>query len=223
MNISELLTEIKQEYKNHRNKENALAMKAYLKGKFSFFGIKKPLRNELLKPFLPALKNIPHSDQEAAVRWLWKQQERELHYLAFEILFRNRKFWNENILDLFEEMIITQSWWDTVDYIASTLLGYYFTKWPKRKVGKALQWSKNENLWLNRTAIIFQLKYGEKTDVDLLFKVMIPHLASTEFFHQKAIGWALRQYGYTDLKAVKRFVATHDLKPLSKREALKHA
>ncbi|MBK9540791.1 MAG: DNA alkylation repair protein [Bacteroidetes bacterium] len=222
MDIIKLLIQIKNTYKKQANPEIAEGMSAYMKDKFDFFGIKKPLRNDLLKAYLPQLKNIPASDQIKAAKWLWGQSERELHYLAFEILYRNRKLWTEEFIELFEELIVNKSWWDTVDYIASTLVGYYFEKWPKHKNKKAKQWARDKNLWLNRTAIIFQLKYKENTDLDLLFETILLHVHSKEFFLQKAIGWALRQYAYTDMLQVKKFVATQDLKPLSIREALKH-
>ena len=78
--------------------------------------------------------------------------------------------------------------------------------------------------WLERTAIIHQLGYKERTDEALLFHVCLTHAASTEFFHRKAIGWALRQYAKVSPDAVRIFVADHvdELSGLSKREALKH-
>ena len=46
---------------------------------------------------------------------------------------------------------------------------------------------------------------------------------SPEFFLRKAIGWALRQYAWTDPKEVVRYVKAHaELSGLSKREALKN-
>ena len=84
-----------------------------------------------------------------------------------------------------------------------------------------VRFSKNENMWLNRAAIICQLSYRERTNTDLLEMAIVPHLESKEFFHQKAIGWALRQYGKTNPQWVKDFVASHTLKPLSRREALR--
>jgi 3-methyladenine DNA glycosylase AlkD len=48
------------------------------------------------------------------------------------------------------------------------------------------------------------------------------HKNSTEFFIQKAIGWALREYAKINPEAVKNFVANTHLKPLSKKEALKN-
>ena len=43
------------------------------------------------------------------------------------------------------------------------------------------------------------------------------------FFIHKAVGWALRQYAWTDPAEVKRYVAAHpELPGLSQREALKN-
>ena len=216
-----ILSEINQLYYSNRNETISIGMKAYLKNKFDCYGIKKPDRDKLLKAYLPQLKNISMEDQFRAVKWLWKKPQRELHYLAMEILFRNKKQWTSDILSLFEEMVLSNSWWDSVDTIATTLIGHYFINWPEKKIKMVDKWSTHPDMWMNRTAIIFQMKYGNKTDVDLLFRAILPHLSSKEFFHQKAIGWALRQYSKTDAKTVAKFVSSHPLKPLSTREALR--
>lgn len=219
--LIKILSEINQVYYSNRNEPVSIAMKSYLKNKFECYGLKKPERNKLLKPYLSQLKNITMDNQVRAVKWLWKKPQRELHYLAMEILFRNKKEWTKDILSLFEEMVLSNSWWDSVDTIATLLIGHYFTKWPENKLKMTDKWSRHPNMWMNRTAIIFQMKYGKKTDVDLLFQAILPHLSSKEFFHQKAIGWALRQYSKTDAKTVVKFVSSHPLKPLSAREALR--
>tara|TARA_R110002126_G_scaffold18160_3_gene69801 strand:- start:972 stop:1217 length:246 start_codon:yes stop_codon:yes gene_type:complete len=77
-------------------------------------------------------------------------------------------------------------------------------------------------MWLNRSAILFQLGYKTKTDFDLLKKICLQHQVSSEFFIQKAIGWSLREYAKTNPEAVKNFVAVANLKTLSKKEALKN-
>ena len=76
-------------------------------------------------------------------------------------------------------------------------------------------------MWLQRTAILFQLKYKKKTDVPLLFHCITTMADSKEFFIRKAIGWALREYSKTDAEVVQSFVASTELSPLSVREALK--
>jgi 3-methyladenine DNA glycosylase AlkD len=51
-----------------------------------------------------------------------------------------------------------------------------------------------------------------------------PSLDSKEFFLRKAIGWALRQYAWTDPREIQRYIRAHDsrLSALSKREALRN-
>lgn len=66
------------------------------------------------------------------------------------------------------------------------------------------------------------MKYKEETNAELLFSNCEKWLGSKEFFIQKAIGWALRQYAKIDSEAVRVFVNSHTLAPLSRREALKH-
>ena len=52
--------------------------------------------------------------------------------------------------------------------------------------------------------------------------MIAPNLADTEFFIRKAIGWALREYARVAPDWVLAFASTHELSPLSRREALKH-
>jgi 3-methyladenine DNA glycosylase AlkD len=112
----------------------------------------------------------------------------------------------------------TKSWWDTVDVLASRVVG------PVAERPIIESWLTSGDLWLERTAILHQLGYGERTDADFLFRSCLTHAASTEFFLRKAIGWALRQYARVDPAAVRGFVAAHadELSGLSRREALKH-
>jgi 3-methyladenine DNA glycosylase AlkD len=51
-----------------------------------------------------------------------------------------------------------------------------------------------------------------------------PSLGSREFFLQKAIGWALRQYAWTDAAEIRKYVRLNRarLSNLSRREALKN-
>ena len=79
-------------------------------------------------------------------------------------------------------------------------------------------------MWLRRSAIICQLGAKADTDTALLATCIEANLGDREFFVRKAIGWALRQYAWTDPGWVHAFVAEHHdaLSPLSRREALKN-
>ena len=119
-------------------------------------------------------------------------------------------------------MITEKSWWDSVDTAAKYLLGEYLIAFPNETNKVIDRFSDSENMWLNRSAILFQLSYKQKTNADFLFRECIKHAHSKEFFIQKAIGWALRQFARHDPDWVRNFVAERPLAPLSKREALKH-
>ncbi len=184
-------------------------------------GIKSPQRKELTKSFI-AENGLPSKvELEKVVKGLWDLPEREFHYIAIDLVGKWAKKLEEKDLELLEYMIVNKSWWDTVDTTAK-YVGVFFKKHPELTKPTTLRWITSDNMWLQRMAIIFQLAYKKDTDVDLLFEYVLRKADSEEFFIQKAIGWALRQYAKIDAAEVKRFVEVTDLKPLSRREALKH-
>ncbi len=89
---------------------------------------------------------------------------------------------------------------------------------------KMLAWSRSKDLWKRRTAILCQLGFKAATDLELLYECIEPSLSSREFFLRKAIGWALRQYAWTDGAEVKRYTRLNRdrLSALSYREALRN-
>ena len=213
---------IKKDLAKAENPEYALQMSAYMKDLFPFLGIKKPLRGIISKPFFQKY-GLP--DQEAlkeVIRLLFDLDEREFQYLAIDLFARKIKSITKEDISFIEWMIVNKSWWDSVDIIASKFAGAYFLKHPDQMLSVTEEWNQSDNMWLRRSSIIFQLSYKEKTDSDMLFTYCLNCKNEKEFFIQKAIGWALRQYARTDADKVKKFVGKHDFAPLSKREALKH-
>ena len=82
----------------------------------------------------------------------------------------------------------------------------------------------DDNIWLRRVAIDHQLLRKEKTDTNLLEKILVNNLNHTEFFINKAIGWALRDYSKTNPQWVKDFIEKYknNMASLSIREASKY-
>lgn len=205
----------------HSDKEKAEGMSKYMKNRFAFLGISKPQRAELQKHFLAACKLLPMNELHEIALELWDMNEREYQYVCMEMLQSNKKKWNEDSLQLFVKLVALKSWWDSVDMIASNLIGMYCLPTHAKHVPTMQAFSKDENMWYNRVAVIHQLKYKQHTNEDLLVEVIYNCMHKNEFFIQKAIGWALRQYAYTRPDFVKRFVETNTLSNLAKREALK--
>jgi len=222
MEIDELVEELKIQMEAIRRTENSKAMSAYMKNLFPFLGIKKPVRETISKPWIKAIVKYEPQSYRQLISELWKLSEREYQYIAMELMWSARKFWQEDHVQLCENLVQDKSWWDTVDFLAARALGTYLQNKPELLVQKIKNWSDDPNLWINRTAILVQLKYKEKTNTELLLQAITPHLRSKEFFHQKAIGWALREYAYTDPAWVMKICDSMPLAPLSRREALKH-
>ncbi len=210
-----------KEFKNNANPTNAEPMAKYMKNLFPYLGIKTPERREITKKFFKE-KGLPEiSDLEEIIRDLWELPEREFQYFAIGLMVKLKEKVDKDIIKLYEYLTATKSWWDSVDGIATWLVGSLFRRFPEMIKPYTEKWMKSNNMWLQRTAILFQLGYKDKTDVKLLFKNIKKCMDSKEFFIRKAIGWALREYSKTDAKAVINFVENNELAPLSKREALK--
>ena len=215
------LASLTQLFEEGSNPENALAMRKYMRDQFEFLGIKSPQRKLLFKQFL-AENGLPDLAELAAIcRDLWALPAREYQYCGMDLLDKMQRKVTPEFVPLIEYMIVTKSWWDTVDLLASHAVGSMFTRFPGERDAQISRWRVSENMWLRRTTLLFQMLYKDKTDVDLLFALIEENQESTEFFIQKAIGWALRQYSKTDATAVLDFVNSHTLAPLSEREALK--
>jgi 3-methyladenine DNA glycosylase AlkD len=200
----------------------APAMRAYMKDMTPFLGISSPLRTAALRPVWKAVGKAPSArDLGDAATELFDRNEREFAYAALDLLGRNKKVMDEAFLvDVIEPLILTKSWWDTVDSLRSEAVGPLVARYPSL-LSVIHRWAASDNRWLVRSAIIHQLGYNDQTDVDLLFDLCRMHSHQTEFFIAKGIGWALRDYSYTDPDAVEEFIAITDLRPLSKREGMK--
>jgi 3-methyladenine DNA glycosylase AlkD len=204
------------------DKKNALAAKAYLRDQFSFLGIQTPQRRKILAAFIRQHGLLPKTDLHALMQLLWNKPEREFHYCALEIALKYKNKFDQNDLALFERLIVTNAWWDTVDVLAPKLCAAYFSIYPDQLQAVTQKWIASGNIWLIRSAIIVQLGAKEKTNESVLFSTIKAAATHPDFFVRKGIGWALRQHARINPKAVKKFVANTTLSPLSEREALKH-
>ena len=216
------VTKLKTLLEEHANPFQATPMKKYMRDQFEYLGIKTPQRVALLKEFY-ARQGLPEAKELSPIlRDLWSLPQREYQYTAVGLLERLSNKLPPNFIDTIEYLIVTKSWWDTVDSIAGTTVGAHFKRYPAIRKKYLAKWHKSKNMWLRRTTILFQLNYKDETNFDLLCRIIRENLGSSEFFINKAIGWALRQYARTDPNAVKKFVKETELHPLSRREAMKH-
>lgn len=214
--------ELKTHFRKESNRELAVPMENYMKNNFSFLGIKTEKRRAIFKSIYEQNKAEIKSNFRTIAWELFQMKEREFHQVAIDLLVKESKknFVIEDI-KLIEKLIITNSWWDSVDTIAKYLLGGYLQQFPSETLKVIERFSNSKNMWLNRSAILFQLSYKEKTNFEILISECEKHKHSNEFFIQKAIGWALRDYSRFNPTGVTAYVNSTNLKPLSSREALR--
>jgi 3-methyladenine DNA glycosylase AlkD len=200
----------------------AAPMKKYMRDQFEYLGIKTPQNAALQKAFYKEYGLPELSELDPILRELWLLPEREFQYIGMGLLGKFEKQLPDKFIDTVEYLIVTKSWWDTVDALASHTVGTHFGRFPKIRESHLKKWRKSKNIWVRRTTLLFQLGYKRETDFSLLREIIRENLGSDEFFINKAIGWSLRQYAYIDPNAVKKFVQSTPLHPLSRREAMKH-
>lgn len=205
----------------------APAMRAYMKSEMPYRGVPKPRREQALRPVFAARTLPDQAGWAATVLALWRGAEyREERYAAVDLTGHRayRAYQRAETLDIYEEMIIAGAWWDYVDEIASRRVGPLLAADPAAIRPVMLRWSRDGDRWRRRTSIICQLSFKAATDLELLYSCIDANLDDRDFFIRKAIGWALRQFAWTNPTEVRRFVTARGdaLSPLSRREALKN-
>lgn len=218
-----LLTSLIIPIQKERDDVRAEKMTAYMKNKFTFLGITSPIRKEIFNVWWKDNKTAIKTEFPDVCRILWDRKSREYQYLAIEVLKKLDKILTPDHLPMLESFIVEKSWWDTVDGIAPNGVASIFNRHPEFQNKYITKWRNSENIWLIRSALIFQLKRRYETDEALIFDLVQQHKNTKEFFINKAAGWALRQLAKYKPETVIDFVAENeDLSNLTKREALKH-
>ena len=211
-----MLQDLMTAFEEAKNPQIAAEQAAYMKNRFPFLGLKAPLRRAIQKKVFTPPENL-----EETLQALWKMPEREYTYAALDLAVRYRK--KIHHLPFIKSLIESHSWWDSVDILASNVLGYFVEANPKH-LETMDQWIEDDNFWVRRSALLCQLKWKKNTDHTRLFAYCKKCAHESEFFIRKAIGWALREYSKSAPEAVQQFISENrsKLSPLSLREGSRH-
>ena len=203
--------------------EDVAPMRSYMRDQFDFLGVKSAARRKAVGSLVRPLRSADGAEVLAFAAQCWAAPEREIQYVAADVLVANAGRLGLDDLPTIVDLVLSKSWWDTVDVLGPRVVGSIVKDEPD---GWATvdRWIDEDEMWLARCAILQQLHYREDTDADVLFGRCRRRADDPEFFIRKAIGWALRQYARFDPDAVRRFVEDHrsGLSTLSVREATKH-
>jgi len=200
-------------------------MQAYMKSTMPYYGINLPQVRAISRRVFDR-SEMSCDEWRKTILELWRGARYREERYAVQVLLTMRRHagcLTPSDMPMPEELVTTGAWWDHVDELAA-VIGELLRKHPKRIRPVMRRWSTDANVWKRRVSIICQLRFKGDTDLELLYRNIEPNLADREFFIRKAIGWALRQYAWTDPKEVARYVRGHEaqLSGLSRREALKN-
>ncbi|MFD0898118.1 DNA alkylation repair protein [Loigolactobacillus binensis] len=199
----------------------APAMARYMKNRFLFLGLKSPVRKAQSKPVLQASRKVELVTVHAWIAALYARAPREYQYLALDLAEYNVRRWQLADIVIFKQFVTQKSWWDSVDHWG-TIFGKYIQRHPEQKAAIFQLFYQSPNLWERRITITLQLKEKAQVDTDLLTQAILFDQYTDEFFIQKAIGWALRQYSKFAPDWVLQFLNTYQLSNLAVREASKY-
>lgn len=208
----------------NKNDTQAPKMKAYMKHHFDYFGISSPTKKELLKA-IPTKHITSTSELQQIIDELWDDPRRESQYCAMTIADRHKKLFTLEWLPYWEQKVQHKSWWDSVDHIAPHYLGHMLKTLDSDKQIEIVEgWIATEHLWLQRSALIYQLQYKAATDMEILELAILGTLHNKNFFIRKAAGWCLRAYSRVKPHQVRQFVNNNSdvLSPLTMKEATKY-
>jgi 3-methyladenine DNA glycosylase AlkD len=218
----EVLVRLTEQFEDARDPIRAADMAAYMRDQFPFLGLPTPERRRMAKTVFAGAPSLDRRDVRTVAARCWRLPEREYQYVGCDLLVRSTRLLTAGDLTFVRRLITTRSWWDTVDPLATRVVGDLVRAHPKL-VARMDEWIGDRNIWLARTALLHQLHWKDATDEPRLFAYCLERADEQEFFLRKAIGWALREYSKTAPQAVEAFVRENEAKlsGLSRREALK--
>lgn len=221
--MKDIFEELDGVFKEAENRVKAVQMTAYMKDHFAYYGIAAPERKMIFRELWIAHKDTLLQNWKEYVKLSWAAEQREHQYLGMGLVTKVYKKLEFEDLDFFLKLIRTKSWWDTVDFLAAGPVGVILSKDRNLASKLAREWITVDDMWIQRTALIHQLKYKKEVDLDLLFYLITQIKGSKEFFINKAAGWALRSASKCYPFEIKEFLYDHpDLSNLTKREASKY-
>ena len=218
------IPELINAFKVNADPDAAVMMKKYMKNRFDFLGINKPLRSALQKQFIKDNKKQEMAEVLAVSKSLDLLPYREYFYTGIDLLQASvRKMDISHIYEMAELAASAEPWWDSVDTINIAIKKWFASGNNDIYLREFIRYAvAHDSMWVNRISLLCQLQMKDRLNTDLLESAIKSFKDSDEFFLQKAIGWILREYSKYNPEYVREFLSANNLKPLSVREASKY-
>lgn len=127
--------------------------KNYMCDQFPYLGVAQPVRKKIQKTLFRKHPIISSNDLKQIILELWKAPEREYLYTAIDLLKAYKNLWDKDFFLLIKKLLLSKSWWDSVDSLATQILGPFLLQFPEF-YAEVEKWKQEDNLWLKRALIL---------------------------------------------------------------------
>lgn len=132
----------------------------------------------------------------------------EVKSIGIEVVARYRRDFTPRLLPMWKRWLAENhsANWATTDAICASLIGPLVVRYPE--LGARLRvWSSDRNMWVRRASIVGLIPRARKGEsLDLVYEIARRLHADREDLIQKAVGWALREAGKTDMPRLERYL-----------------
>jgi len=147
----------------------------------------------------------------------------EAKAVGVEVLARHRRAFTPSLLPHWKRWFARNhsANWATTDHICGVLIGPLLVKHPGA-AARLRPWSAHTNMWVRRASIVGLIQLARKgVALDQLYSVARRLHSHSEDLIQKAVGWALREAGKTDMPRLERYLRANG--PRIPRTTLRYA
>jgi 3-methyladenine DNA glycosylase AlkD len=147
----------------------------------------------------------------------------EVKGVAIEVMARYRRDFTPRLLPAWKRWLAGNhsANWATTDAICGLLIGPLIVQHPV--LGARMRtWTRDRNMWVRRASIVGLIPRARRGEsLDVVYEVARRLHADREDLIQKAVGWALREAGKTDMLRLERYLRANG--PSIPRTTLRYA
>ena len=176
---------------------------------FGFYNVGTAAMRELVRS-IHAAHNHEWSidDAMALADVLVQDRHLEAKSVGVELVAKYRRDFTPRLLPAWKRWLCDNhsANWATTDSICGLLIGPLIVDHPE--LGARLRvWAGDRNMWVRRAAIVGLIQRARRGEsLDLVYEIARRLYADEEDLIQKAVGWALREAGKTDMPRLERYL-----------------
>jgi 3-methyladenine DNA glycosylase AlkD len=132
----------------------------------------------------------------------------EAKAVGIEVVARYRRVFTSRLLRVWKRWLADNhsANWATTDAMCGVLIGPLLLQYPEL-APRMRAWARDRNMWVRRASIVGLIPRARRGEsLDLVYEIARRLHADQEDLIQKAVGWALREAGKTDMPRLERYL-----------------